>query len=137
MEHIKVGHVRIHLAGERRAKGRAITIEALGGETHDPPRLGSGLAEFDRVSGGGFVRGSVLLLGGDPGIGKSTVLVQVEPHYARSGKRALFISGEEAVAQVHLRPNDWGWRTRPCDLPPRPRLRTSWRPCARARHPTS
>ncbi len=62
-----------------------------------------GLAEFDRVSGGGFVRGHVLLLGGDPGIGKSTVRVEVAAALARSGKRALFISGEEAVAQVRLR----------------------------------
>ena len=61
------------------------------------------MAEFDRVTGGGFVRGSVLLLGGDPGIGKSTLLIQVAAALARAGHRAVYISGEEAVAQVRLR----------------------------------
>ena len=53
-------------------------LEPLAGETHDAPRLASGIAEFDRVTGGGFVRGSVLLVGGDPGIGKSTLLIQAK-----------------------------------------------------------
>jgi DNA repair protein RadA/Sms len=89
--------------GRKPRKGRAVALESLDGQTHHPPRLACGIAEFDRVSGGGFVRGSVLLLGGDPGIGKSTLLIQVAAVLARSGKRALFISGEEAVAQVRLR----------------------------------
>src|SRR6516165_9693531 len=72
----------------------------LAGAGRDAPRLASGLAEFDRVTGGGFVRGSVLLLGGDPGIGKSTLLIQVAAALARGGHRAVYISGEEAVAQV-------------------------------------
>jgi DNA repair protein RadA/Sms len=55
------------------------------------------------VTGGGFVRGSVLLLGGDPGIGKSTLLIQVTAALAQRGERAVYISGEEAVAQVRLR----------------------------------
>ena len=64
----------------------------------------SGIAELDRVTGGGFVRGSVLLLGGDPGIGKSTLLIQVAAALARAAnRRAVYISGEEAVAQVRLR----------------------------------
>ena len=63
----------------------------------------SGIAEFDRVTGGGFVRGSVLLVGGDPGIGKSTLLIQAAAALARAGHRAVYISGEEAVAQVRLR----------------------------------
>src|SRR5688572_21284592 len=57
-------------------KGRLFALEALTGEAHEAPRLPSGMAELDRVTGGGFVRGSVLLLGGDPGIGKSTLLIQ-------------------------------------------------------------
>ena len=65
--------------------------------------LPSGIAEFDRVTGGGFVRGSVLLMAGDPGIGKSTLLIQVAAALARTGQRAVYISGEEAVAQVRLR----------------------------------
>jgi DNA repair protein RadA/Sms len=78
-------------------------LEPLTGESHDAPRLPSGLAELDRVTGGGFVRGSVLLLGGDPGIGKSTLLIQATAALARAGHRAVYISGEEAVAQVRLR----------------------------------
>jgi len=92
-------------AGPGRAarKGRLFALEPLAGEAHEAPRLPSGLPEFDRVTGGGFVRGSVLLVGGDPGIGKSTLLIQVAAALARDGHRAVYISGEEAVAQVRLR----------------------------------
>jgi DNA repair protein RadA/Sms len=84
-------------------KGRLFVVEPLQGESREAPRIPSGVAEFDRVTGGGLVRGSVLLLGGDPGIGKSTLLLEVAAAYARSGHRAVYISGEEAVAQVRLR----------------------------------
>ena len=84
-------------------KGRLFVIEPLKGQTVEAPRLASGMVEFDRVTGGGLVRGSVLLLGGDPGIGKSTLLLEVAAAYARRGQRAVYISGEEAVAQVRLR----------------------------------
>jgi DNA repair protein RadA/Sms len=84
-------------------KGRLFALEPLAGTDHEAPRLAAGLAEFDRVTGGGFVRGSVLLLGGDPGIGKSTLLIQVAAALARRGHRAVYISGEEAVAQLRLR----------------------------------
>jgi DNA repair protein RadA/Sms len=84
-------------------KGRRFELEALTGDTHQAPRLPSGLPELDRVTGGGFVRGSVLLMAGDPGIGKSTLLIQAAAALARSGHRAVYISGEEAVAQVRLR----------------------------------
>ena len=89
--------------GRKVGKGRLFALEPLAGEAHDAPRLPSGIAEFDRVTGGGFVRGSVLLMAGDPGIGKSTVLLQAAAALARSGHRAVYISGEEAVAQVRLR----------------------------------
>ena len=59
-----------------RRKGRLFALETLTGKSHEAPRLPSGMAELDRVTGGGFVRGSVLLVGGDPGIGKSTLLTQ-------------------------------------------------------------
>jgi DNA repair protein RadA/Sms len=84
-------------------KGRLFVIEPLKGQSLEAPRLASGVAEFDRVTGGGLVRGSVLLLGGDPGIGKSTLLLEVAAACARHGQRAVYISGEEAVAQVRLR----------------------------------
>ena len=60
-----------------RRKGRLFALETLTGKSHEAPRLPSGMAELDRVTGGGFVRGSVLLVGGDPGIGKSTLLIEV------------------------------------------------------------
>jgi DNA repair protein RadA/Sms len=84
-------------------KGRLFAIEPLKGEAHEAPRLSSGISEFDRVTGGGLVRGSVLLLGGDPGIGKSTLLIEVAAAFAQRQHRAVYISGEEAVAQVRLR----------------------------------
>jgi DNA repair protein RadA/Sms len=93
----------LQVSGRTPRKGRLFALEPLAGAAQDAPRLASGLAEFDRVIGGGFVRGSVLLLGGDPGIGKSTLLIQVAAALARGGHRAVYISGEEAVAQVRLR----------------------------------
>jgi DNA repair protein RadA/Sms len=89
--------------GRSARKGRRFPLEALAGETREAPRLASGLPELDRVTGGGFVRGSVLLMAGDPGIGKSTLLIQAAASLARLGHRAVYISGEEAVAQVRLR----------------------------------
>jgi DNA repair protein RadA/Sms len=94
---------RPQMPGRPPRKGRVFALEALSGTEHEAPRVASGIAEFDRVTGGGFVRGSVLLLGGDPGIGKSTLLIQVAAALARAGQRAVYISGEEAVAQVRLR----------------------------------
>src|SRR5882672_1233338 len=89
-------------------KGRVFALEPLTGETHDAPRLASGVPELDRVTGGGFVRGSVLLMAGDPGIGKSTLLIQAAAALARAGHRSVYISGEEAVAQVRLRADRLG-----------------------------
>jgi DNA repair protein RadA/Sms len=91
------------MPGRAARKGRLFALEPLAGEAREAPRLASGIAEFDRVTGGGFVRGSVLLMAGDPGIGKSTLLIQVAAALARAGQRALYISGEEGVAQVRLR----------------------------------
>ena len=89
--------------GRKPGKGRLFALEPLTGEAHEAPRLPCGVAELDRVTGGGFVRGSVLLMAGDPGIGKSTLLIQAAAAMARAGHRAVYISGEEAVAQVRLR----------------------------------
>jgi DNA repair protein RadA/Sms len=89
--------------GRGSRKGRLFVTEPLRGDAHEAPRLGSGIAEFDRVTGGGLVHGSVLLLGGNPGIGKSTLLIEVAAAFARQRHRAVYISGEEAVAQIRLR----------------------------------
>ena len=89
--------------GKPHRKGRPFVLHPLAGAADDAPRTPCGLAELDRVTGGGFVRGSVLLVGGDPGIGKSTLLIQAAAAIARAGHRAVYISGEEAVAQVRLR----------------------------------
>jgi DNA repair protein RadA/Sms len=96
--------------GRKPGKGRLFALEPLTGEAHEAPRLPCGVAEFDRVTGGGFVRGSVLLMAGDPGIGKSTLLLQAAAAMARKGERAIYISGEEAVAQVRLRADRLGLR---------------------------
>jgi DNA repair protein RadA/Sms len=97
--------IAARLPGSSRSlrKARRFALEPLVGQTHEAPRLPSGMAELDRVTGGGFVRGSVLLMAGDPGIGKSTLLIQAAAALARTGHRAIYISGEEAVAQVRLR----------------------------------
>jgi len=86
-----------------RAKARIFPLEGLSGEAQEAPRTPSGIAELDRVTGGGFVRGSVILIGGDPGIGKSTLLMQASAALSLKGARVVYISGEEAVAQVRLR----------------------------------
>jgi DNA repair protein RadA/Sms len=99
-----------------RAKGRIFPLEGLAGETHDAPRTSSGIAELDRVTGGGFVRGSVILIGGDPGIGKSTLLIQASASLAATGHRVAYISGEEAVAQVRLRAERLGLAKTPVEL---------------------
>src|SRR5690349_23736181 len=103
-------------SGRGPRKGRSFPLQPLTGETEDAPRLPSGLPELDRVTGGGFVRGSVLLVGGDPGIGKSTLLIQTSAALARAGHRAVYISGEEAVAQVRLRAERLGLATAPVEL---------------------
>jgi DNA repair protein RadA/Sms len=92
-------------AGPKSAKagGRAVPLVPLKGETESAARIVTGIAELDRVTGGGFVMGSTLLVGGDPGIGKSTLLLQAAAALAGRGRRVIYVSGEEAVAQVRLR----------------------------------
>jgi DNA repair protein RadA/Sms len=99
-----------------RSRGRVFALEGLAGESRPEPRTGTGNAEFDRVLGGGLVPGSVVLLGGDPGIGKSTLLIQVSAALARAGHRVAYISGEEAVAQVRLRAERLGLAGAPVEL---------------------
>ena len=102
-------------------KGRLFALEPLAGETHDAPRLPSGVAELDRVTGGGFVRGSVLLIGGDPGIGKSTLLIQAAAALApRRPPRGLHLGrrggGAGAAARRAAGPRRSAGRARGRDL---------------------
>ncbi|WP_102191380.1 DNA repair protein RadA [Microbacterium aurantiacum] len=71
--------------------------------TEDAPRRTSGVGEFDRVLGGGIVPGAAILLSGEPGVGKSTLLLEVAAQSARAGRRVLYASAEESPAQVRLR----------------------------------
>jgi DNA repair protein RadA/Sms len=103
-----------------RARGRRIELVSIAGETADPPRLVTGIAEFDRVCGGGLVPGSALLVGGDPGIGKSTLLLQamaaLGKSASRNGAEVVYISGEEAIAQVRMRARRLGLADAPVKL---------------------
>src|SRR5580692_5395815 len=81
----------------KRLKGRKFALEDLKSEDAPPPRRITGIAEFDRVCGGGLVPGSAVLVGGDPGIGKSTIILQALAAFSRAGGRAVYISGEEAM----------------------------------------
>ena len=76
---------------------------ALNAETEAPARIVMGVDELDRVFGGGIVPSSATLIGGDPGIGKSTLLLQVAARLARNGLKTVYVSGEEATAQIQER----------------------------------
>ncbi|MCU0881852.1 MAG: DNA repair protein RadA [Hyphomonadaceae bacterium] len=86
-----------------RTRGAGTEITTLDATLPDPPRLSTGISEFDRVCGGGLVEASAVLLGGDPGIGKSTLLLQAVAGAARLGASTLYVSGEEAAAQIQGR----------------------------------
>jgi DNA repair protein RadA/Sms len=72
-------------------------------ESQDDARVSSGITEFDRVLGGGIVPGSLVLIGGDPGIGKSTLLLEVADKLSAQGHRVLYVSGEESERQIKMR----------------------------------
>ncbi|MCG9916509.1 MAG: DNA repair protein RadA [Phenylobacterium sp.] len=95
---------------------RGLVFETLETETPAPLRILTGVAEFDRVCGGGVVPGSALLVGGDPGVGKSTLLMQVVGQAALRGARCAYISGEEAVEQVRARAHRMGLAQAPVQL---------------------
>ena len=82
---------------------RKANLVSLNGEAQEFPRIKTGINELDRVLGGGLVQGSVVLIGGDPGIGKSTLLLQTADSLAKSKNSIIYISGEESVDQVRLR----------------------------------
>ncbi len=72
-------------------------------ESQDDARVSSGIEEFDRVLGGGIVGGSLVLIGGSPGIGKSTIIIQIADRLSQSGKNVLYVSGEESERQIKMR----------------------------------
>ena len=99
-----------------KGKAQIIELTSLAGEAEAPPRNQTGIKEFDRVIGGGFVPGSAILLGGDPGIGKSTILLQAAAALAEHGKQVVYISGEEAIAQLRMRASRLGLSEAPVKL---------------------
>ncbi|MDP6351255.1 MAG: DNA repair protein RadA [Alphaproteobacteria bacterium] len=83
--------------------GQRIALGDIAGGDEAPPRRATGIAEFDRTLGGGLVTGSAVLISGDPGIGKSTLLLQVAAALARADGRCIYVSGEESIDQIRLR----------------------------------
>src|SRR5687767_12960737 len=99
-----------------RSGGRAISLVGLDEQVQLPPRTSTGIAEFDRAIGGGLVPASATLIGGDPGIGKSTLLLQAAATIASRGLDVAYISGEEATDQVRLRARRLGLGSSPVKL---------------------
>ncbi|MEM6727179.1 MAG: DNA repair protein RadA [Pseudomonadota bacterium] len=104
-------------------RGTAISLTDLATEEAPPARTLAGVAELDRVLGGGLVQASALLVGGDPGIGKSTLLLQAAARFARGGLKVIYISGEEAAAQVRMRAERLGLTESPVLLAAETNLR--------------
>lgn len=98
------------------AAGRRINLVGLEGEAAPPPRMELGLPELDRVLGGGLVPASAILVGGDPGIGKSTLMMQAAASLANRGRRVVYISGEESVDQLRMRARRLGLSSAPVEL---------------------
>ena len=97
-------------------RGATLTLSDLSAEETPPPRTQSGIAELDRVLGGGMVPASAILVGGDPGIGKSTLLLQAAARFAGAGLKTVYVSGEEASAQVRMRAQRLGLGDAPVKL---------------------
>lgn len=100
------------------SKGKELNFVSLSGVQEQLQRLPTGIAELDRVCGGGLVSGSVILVGGDPGIGKSTLLLQVCSSIAmqKNNPEVYYISGEEAIDQVRIRAKRLGLENAPVNL---------------------
>jgi DNA repair protein RadA/Sms len=98
------------------AAGRPFPLEDLSGHSASIARIVTGIGELDRVAGSGFVPGSATLIGGEPGIGKSTLLIQACAALARRGGRVVYVSGEESTEQVRLRAQRLGLATAPVQL---------------------
>jgi DNA repair protein RadA/Sms len=101
---------------KRKGRPSAVQLESLNDETEPLPRLQTGIGEFDRVTGGGLAPGAAILLAGDPGIGKSTLLLQLAAQLAASGRLAVYFSGEEAAQQIRMRAKRLGVAQTPVAL---------------------
>ena len=97
-------------------RGTGLTLTDLSTQEAPPPRTTSTIDELDRVLGGGLVPASAILVGGDPGIGKSTLLLQAAARFAQAGLKTLYVSGEEATAQVRMRAQRLGLTDAPVQL---------------------
>ncbi|HEV2365964.1 MAG TPA: DNA repair protein RadA [Caulobacteraceae bacterium] len=104
------------LAPDRSGRAAALAFESLQSVGPPPPRLATGIAEFDRVAGGGIVPGSAILLAGDPGVGKSTLLLEVCASAAKAGAVCAYVSGEEAAEQIRDRARRLGLSEAPVRL---------------------
>ncbi len=102
--------------GPRPASARKVPLVALGGGEKSPERLVTGIGELDRALGGGLVAGSAVLVGGDPGIGKSTLLLQAAARYGAAGHKVIYVSGEEAAGQISMRAERLGLAGAPVAL---------------------
>ncbi|WP_093419506.1 DNA repair protein RadA [Tranquillimonas alkanivorans] len=104
-------------------RGSPVALTDLSTEEAPPPRTTSRIDELDRVLGGGLVPGSAILVGGDPGIGKSTLLLQAAASFAKAGLNSVYVSGEEASAQVRMRAQRLGLGDAPVRLAAETNLR--------------
>jgi DNA repair protein RadA/Sms len=101
---------------KRKGRSSSALLESLADDITPLPRLQTGNGEFDRVIGGGLAPGAAILLSGDPGIGKSTLLLQLAAKLALSGRRAVYFSGEEAAQQIRMRARRLGVTDAPVAL---------------------
>lgn len=104
-------------------RGASVKLTDLNTLEPEPPRTKAGVDELDRVLGGGLVKASALLVGGDPGIGKSTLLLQAAARFARNGLKVIYVSGEESTAQVQMRARRLGLDQSPVKLAAETNLR--------------
>jgi len=104
-------------------RGAQVALSDLATQEAPPPRTTSGIAELDRVLGGGLVAASATLVGGDPGIGKSTLLLQAAAAFAQRGLKTVYVSGEEAASQVRMRAQRLGLAHAPVKLAAETNLR--------------
>ncbi|MBV1897375.1 MAG: DNA repair protein RadA [Rhodobacteraceae bacterium] len=110
---LSAGPSKKSLGGKR---GTTLDLTSLSTKETPPPRTQSGMRELDRVLGGGLVPASAILVGGDPGIGKSTLLLQAAAKFAQAGVKTMYVTGEESSAQVRMRAQRLGLTDAPVQL---------------------